>query len=115
MIREVYPPFFLKGETMFGQHIRSSFRRIIAIIPEAIPSTTAGVVDTIASTDGYGENFDITLHCSTGDVYINATTVATSANGFKLNEDQSVDIKIKTQLSIVGGSTSAAYQALIWG
>lgn len=90
------------------------FRKFNTIIPETIPSTTAGVVDTIASSDGYGENFDVTLHCSTGDIYINASTAATSANGFKLGEDQSIDLKVLSQLSILGGSTTAAYQLIVW-
>ena len=95
-------------------YTRPIFKKIRTIIPEVIPSTTAGVVDTIASSDGYGENFDVTVHCTTGDVYVNATTAATAANGFKLNEDQSLDIKVLANLSIIGGSTTAAYQCIIW-
>jgi hypothetical protein len=99
---------------MLAQHTRLQFRRAYQIIPVTVPSTTAGVVDVIGSTMGFGENFDLTIHCSTGTLYFNNTTAVTAGTGFKLNQDQSIDLKVKTNVSIIGATTLAAYQAIIW-
>jgi hypothetical protein len=92
---------------------KTVFRPIKAIIPENVASTSAGAVDTVSSTD-YGLNFDITLNCSTGVVYINSLTAATTTNGFRLEEGEAIDLRVSSSLSIIGNSTTAAYQAIVW-
>ena len=97
-------------------YVRPIFRRIKHIIFENVASTAANSVDTISSTlsTAIGANFDITVHCSTGVIYLNSLAAATTTNGFKLKEDQSVDLKVASALSIIGDSTTAAYQAIVW-
>jgi len=90
------------------------FRKINTIIPITIPSTTANVVDVIASTDGYGDNFDITITASTGTLFITNTTAVSVTNGYTLTEGDTVNIKVQSVMSIVGGTTTAAYSAIIW-
>ena len=94
-------------------YVRPIYRRIKAIVFENVASTAAGSVDTLGSSV-YGANFDITVHCSTGVIYVNPLVTATTANGFKLKEDQSIDLKVASALSIIGDSTTAAYQAIVW-
>lgn len=94
-------------------YVRPIYRRIKAIVFENVASTAAGSVDTLGSSV-YGANFDITVHCSTGAVYINPLVAATTANGFKLIEGQSLDLKVLSALSIIGDSTTAKYQAIVW-
>jgi len=89
------------------------FRRIKAIIPHVIPSTTAGVVHTLGSSI-YGANFDITIQCTTGVVYINPLVAATTANGIRMEEGDELDLKVASALSVIGDSTTAAYQGIIW-
>lgn len=97
-------------------HNRPMFRRVKAIIFESVASTAAGSVDTISSTlsTAIGANFDITIHATTGVIYINPLAAATTTNGFRVDEDQSLDLKVASALSIIGDSTTAAYQAIIW-
>ena len=94
-------------------YVRPIYRRIKAIVFENVASTAAGSVDTLGSSV-YGANFDITVHCSTGVIYVNPLTAATTTNSFKLKEDQSIDLKVASALSIIGDSTTAAYQAIVW-
>jgi hypothetical protein len=97
-------------------HNRPMFRRVKAIIFESVASTAAGSVDTISSTlsTAIGANFDITVHCSTGSIFINPLAAATTTNGFKMIEGQSLDLKVFSALSIIGDSTTAKYQAVVW-
>jgi hypothetical protein len=94
-------------------YTRTLFRKIKAIVFENVASTSAGAVDTISST-AYGENFDITVNCSTGTIFLNPLTAATTTNGFKLAEGQALDLKVASSLSIIGDSTTAAYQGIVW-
>jgi hypothetical protein len=98
---------------MGATFVRPMFKTVKAIIFENVASTSAGAVDTIGSSV-YGENFSITINCSTGSIFINPLTAATTTNGYKLKENQSMDLKVESQLSIIGDSTTAAYQATIW-
>lgn len=92
---------------------RPMFKKVKTIIFENVASTSAGAVDTISSTD-YGENFSVTVQCSTGTIYINPLAAATTTNGFALQENESLELKVENQLSIIGDSTTAAYQAIVW-
>jgi hypothetical protein len=94
------------------RHMRTEYRKTKAIVPITIPSTTAGVVDDI-SASVYGENFDVYLYCSTGTIFFNPLIAATTANGFRLNESEAIELKVQSNLSIIGDSTTAAYQLLI--
>ena len=96
-------------------HTKGVFRKPGTIIPITIPSTTAGVVDLLASSDGYGLNFDTLLYCSTGTVFFNTLVAATTANGFRLNESEAMEFSVSSGVSIIGDSTTAAYQAIVWG
>jgi hypothetical protein len=95
------------------QHTRLEFRKVKGIVANSVVDSTAAE-NAVASSDGYGDNFDVTLHCSTNDLWFNPTTVATSANGFRLNEDQTVDLKVLSALSVIGQTSDAAYQVIVW-
>ena len=92
---------------------RINFRRVKAIVFENVASTSAGAVDTLSST-AYGENFDITVNCSTGTIFLNPLAAATTTNGYKLTEGKDISLKVKSSLSIIGDSTTAAYQGIVW-
>jgi len=94
-------------------YVRPIYRRMKAIVFENVASTAAGSVDTLGSSV-YGANFDITVHASTGTIFVNPLAAATTTNGFKLIEGQSLDLKVLSALSIIGDSTTAAYQAVVW-
>lgn len=93
--------------------VRPMFKTVKAIIFENVASTSAGAVDTIGSSV-YGENFSVTVQCSTGVVYVNPLVAATTTNGFKLTAGAALDLKVESALSIIGDSTTAAYQAIVW-
>jgi hypothetical protein len=89
------------------------FGKILAIIPETVIASTEGTTRTISSTD-YGSNFEVTILCTTGALFINPSTIATSTNGFKLEELKSMDLAVRTNLSLIGNTTTAAYEAIVW-
>jgi hypothetical protein len=93
--------------------VRPMFGFVNTVIPHTVVASTAGTARTLSSTD-YGENFNLTIHCTTGVVFLNPSTVATSANGFKIAEGQSLDLKVSTGLSLVGLTTTAGFQGLVW-
>lgn len=91
----------------------SYFGKILAVIPETVIASTSGLTRTLSSTD-YGSNFEVTLYCTEGTLYINPTTIATSTNGYKLNMLKALDIGVRNSLSLIGDSTTAKYSAIVW-
>ena len=94
-------------------YVRDIFRKQRAVIGLTFSSTTASTVSAISSTT-YGRNFEITFQALAGNTWIDATTTATT-NAFKLSAGQAIDLRVDDELSIVSDSTTASYQAIIWG
>lgn len=78
-------------------------------------ATNSSLISQIESTSvrPVGTNFDITIAATTGDSFINTYGTATT-NSFKLHEGDTLDIKVKDTLSVIGNSTSAKLQGIIW-
>lgn len=106
------------------------FKKIISIVPETVASTGASTdykVGTISSTRLrsvvgsttriWGQNFQVTIEATTGAIYIlpGENVEPTSVNAFKLSEGGVIDIKVETFLAIKGDSTTAQFQAIVWG
>lgn len=92
-------------------YVKPQFKHQKAIYPEALASTTAGTPTNLSI------NGPVTVHCTTGELYINASTAATTANSYKLQDTpghNELDIYIPSSLSILGASTTAKYQAILW-
>lgn len=68
------------------------------------------------TTRPFGNNFSVTLYCTTGNLYVvpESTVEPTSTNAFIISEGESIDLKVNTFLSVKGETTTAAFQALIW-
>ncbi len=111
-------------------YTRPMFKRIIAIVPETLGSTAASTdykIGLISSTclqtipgsslRAWGENFEVTVEATSGNIYIRPDDAVepTSLNAYKLHEGNSIDIKVKSFLSIKGDSTTAKLQAIVWG
>ena len=91
-------------------HVYNKFREIKTIVPETLASSTASSASVLATT-GYTA---ATVICTTGNIWINPTVTATTANGLKLIEGQGVDLIIPNTLSLISDSTEAFYQAILW-
>lgn len=91
-------------------HTYNRFRKIRTIVPETFASTTSSVASTLNTTG----DATVSLMCSTGAIWINPLATATTANGFKLNEYDIIDLVVPNSLSIISDSTTAKYQAVIW-
>lgn len=94
-------------------HSKDTFRKVKGIVAETVVDSSAAEY-AIATAAGYGENFACTIECSSGILYVNPSTVATSANGYKLTEEESINIVVPSALSVIGDTSNAAYQAIIW-
>jgi hypothetical protein len=95
-------------------YVKTQFKPIRAIVGPTIPSTDAGVIDFITST-AYGTNFQCTIMCTTGQLAISTVSTApTTSIGYLLGEGKSLDLLVPSYLSILGNSTTAAYQCIIW-
>lgn len=99
---------------------KNQYKPVRFVIPEFMVSSTASVADSstisINSTSrAIGENFSVTLVCTTGTVWFNPLVTATTANGYKLNESDFVDLLVRQTVSIIADTTTAKVQALIWG
>lgn len=93
-------------------YYKEIFKTPKTIYPEAVASTTAGT-PTNLSING----LPVTVHCTTGDIYINASTVASTTNGYMLQDTaghNELNIYVPNTLSILGASTAAKYQAIAW-
>ncbi len=110
-------------------YTRSMYKRIRSILGNTIASigTTAAFNSSslnstsLCSITGwttrpFGNNFTMTLYCSTGSVYVvpESTVEPTSTNAFLLEEGESIDLKVSNFLSVKGSSTTAAFQAIVW-
>ena len=94
--------------------VRPILRTMKAVRPLEVASTTAGVVKHL-TTATYGENFAVTIQATTGSIYISTlTTAPTTATGYELKERESIDLNVPANLAIIGNSTTAAFQAIIW-
>jgi hypothetical protein len=90
------------------------FRKVGYIIPELAASTTAGTANSsVINYSSYGANFDCTITCTTGDIWINIDAAATTSY-FKLHEGDAVDFKVGSYISTISTSTAPMYQAIIW-
>ncbi len=108
---------------------RNAFKYIRSIVPEAVVSTDSTSYNatklhttSLCSAAGYttrpfGQNFSVTIEATTGAIYIlpDQLVEPTSANAFKIPEGGIVDLKVRNYLSVKGDSTTAKYQAIIWG
>jgi hypothetical protein len=94
-------------------HVRDMYKPVKSIITERVASTTIGTPSIVSSTD-YGANFSLTVHCSTGVIWVNPLASATTTNSFKMQEDQSLELKVEDKLYVLGDSTTAAYQGIVW-
>ena len=97
---------------MFGQYVRPMFG-IASVITSTVGSTTASVANTTLGSTTYGANFSVTIQCTTGEIWINPTTTATT-NSFKLSEGDAIDLKVKDVLGTIADTTTAKWQAIIW-
>lgn len=110
-------------------YTRSGFFIPRFIIREHLSSTSASAASVfVASTDTVGnstnlsqqltstqvgEGFLVTIAATTGDSWIDFTTTATT-NSFKMAEGDTLDARVRKAVSIVGGSTTAKAQGIIW-
>ena len=90
------------------------FKKVFSISPETIIGSTAATIWT-STAFLQGQNWDMTIQATTGAIYLATNTTApTSTNTFKLAEGDALDIKVEDYISMVGDSTTAAVQAIIW-
>lgn len=95
-----------------GNYVRPTFKIIKSIIAERFASTSANAID---STTFVPQGHPLTVHCSTGYVWIkpNSTSVTTS-DGFKMYEGMTLDIGSANNIAITSDSTTAKIQGIIW-
>jgi hypothetical protein len=93
-------------------YVRPLFREA-RVIHSTVGSTSGSVANSTLNSTTYHPYFSVTLVCSTGDIWINPTTTATT-NDFKLNEGDSIDLIVKDTLSTIADTTTAKWQAIIW-
>jgi hypothetical protein len=94
--------------------VRPILKSMKAVVPTTVASTSAGAVKHLP-TATYGENFAATIMCTTGIIYISTlTTAPTSTNGYEVKERETIDLNVPSNLAIIGNSTTAAYQAIVW-
>jgi hypothetical protein len=83
------------------------------IKPVMILST--GISIWTSTSFSQGQNWDLSIEAITGNMYISTlTTAPTSTNTFKLMEGDCLDLKVEEYISMLGDSTTAAVQAIIW-
>lgn len=92
---------------------KDSFKRVFQIKPITILSTAVTI--WTSTTFLQGQNWDMSIEAISGDMYISTkTTAPTSTNTFKLVQGDCLDIKVEDYISMLGDSTTASVQALIW-
>ena len=91
-------------------HVYNRFREVRTIVPETFASTTAGTANSLNTTS----ITPLTIQCTTGTIWINPSTVVTTANGFKLVEGDVLDLLVKSTLSTLSTGVTASYQAIMW-
>lgn len=90
--------------------IRPMFKEVKSVIAERFCSTTANAID---STSVVPNGYPVTLHCSTGNVFImpNSTVIGSA---IKMYEGMMLDIGNASYISITSDSTTAKFQAIVW-
>lgn len=92
---------------------RDSFKKVFAVKPVTILST--GITIWTSTTFSQGQNWDMTIEAVVGDMYITTlSTAPTSTTAFKLVEGDALDIKVEDYIAMLGDSTTAAVQAIVW-
>lgn len=103
---------------MFTKNVKGSLRLAKKIVPPTVCSLTASVANSttigVGGTYDAGQNFSCTLMCITGTIFLNPLITATTANGFRVDENTTIDIKVENILSLISDSTTATFQAIIW-
>jgi hypothetical protein len=98
---------------------REIFKKAKTFISEVAVSTTASVANSAlvsinSTVYTIGQNFACTIQCTTGAIWFNSITTATTANSFKLLEGDSIDLQVDSALSLISDSTTAKIQGIIW-
>ena len=108
-------------------YTKSTFKRIRHMLCETLASTDSTTVNRaslnsttlcgLSTTTILGCNFDVTIKATTGAIYIipDSLTVPTSSNSWKVSEGNTIDIRVPTYIGIRGDSTTAKFQAIVWG
>lgn len=96
----------------FSNFVRPLFK-YVNTIASTVGSTTGSVANSTLNSTTYGANFSVTIQATTGDIWINPTTTATT-NHFKLSEGDSLDLKVVDILYTIADTTTAKWQAIIW-
>ena len=92
---------------------KETFKVIKSIKPVTILSTAVTIWTSTTFTQG--QYWDMTIEAISGDMYISTlSTAPTSTNTFKLVEGDCLDIKVEEYISMLGDSTTASVQAIIW-
>jgi hypothetical protein len=108
---------FKKGDIMYS---RTIFKKVKQLFNDRSASTTAEVHSLIASTDTgldgnpIGNNFSVTIQCTTGTMAFCFSTAITSTQGFHLFEHGTIDLKVKEKIYFCASSTTPRYQAIVW-
>lgn len=111
-------------------YVKQRNRKWKAIIPITIASTgtTAAYNSSVLcsttlclnvpgnSAKVYGDNFEVTVYCTTGTLYLRpgSTIEPVVTNSYVLYEGESINLKIDSFLAIKGDTTTAAFQAIVW-
>lgn len=90
------------------------FRKVRYIVPEQSASTTAGTANSsVINNSSYGTNFDCTIICTTGELWINIDATATTSY-WKMCEGYKLDLKVASYISTISTSTQPMLSAIIW-
>jgi len=96
---------------------RDVFRNVYAFSGEKCASTTANTANSsVINSTTYDAEFNCTLWCTSGEMWINTDTSATT-NDFKLVESTTrnkIDMKVSDFISTIADTTTAKYQYVIW-
>lgn len=89
------------------------FKKVKSIKPVTI--LTTGISIWTSTTFSQGQHWDMSIEAIVGDLYFTTlSTAPTTTNTFKLVEGDCLDIKVEEYIAMLGGSTTAAVQAIVW-
>ena len=82
----------------------------------ARPKSWLGVTAIDASADSITVNEqDMTFICVSGNIWINpSTTAVANTTAILLTAGQSIDLNVKSALSIISDGSGGTYQYIIW-
>lgn len=94
------------------------FKKAKTFISEVAVSTTASVANSAlisinSTVYTIGQNFPITIQCTTGNIWLNSIGTATT-NSFKLTEGANINLTVENALSLISDTTTAKVQGIIW-